>query len=101
MDIALVNAAASLALDGAKQLASLTVALGAVGATVISVPGTDALLGRPVDEDLLADIATLAENAARPITDVRASAAYRREMAGVMAARAVHRAAVLAKGDTP
>ena len=101
MDIALVNAAASLTLDGSGRLASLTVALGAVGATVLSVPGTDALLGRPVDEALLEDIGKMAETAAQPITDVRASAEYRREMAGVMAMRAVGWAAAPAKGDTP
>ncbi|MEE8433209.1 MAG: xanthine dehydrogenase family protein subunit M [bacterium] len=100
MDIALVNAAATLTLDASKQLASLTVSLGAVGATVLSVPGTNALLGRPVDEVLLGDIGKMAETAARPITDVRASAEYRREMAGVMAKRAVRRAAALAQGDT-
>ena len=101
MDIALVNAAASLTLDGSGRLASLTVALGAVGATVLSVPGTDALLGRPVDQALLEDIGKMAETAAQPITDVRASAEYRREMAGVMAMRAVGWAAAPAKGDTP
>lgn len=100
MDIALVNAAADLALDDSDALASLTLALGAVGPTVLPVPGTDALLGRPLDEGLLGEIGQLAASAAQPITDVRASAGYRQEMAGVMASRAVRAAAVHAKGGT-
>lgn len=98
MDIALVNGAATLTLDASWHLASLTVCLGAVGASILSLPGTDALLGRPVDDVLLGEIGGMAETTAQPITDVRASADYRREMAGVMAMRAVGRAAALARG---
>ncbi len=107
MDIALVNAAASLTLDGLTQdgggkLASLRVALGAVGPTVLMVPGVeDALRGKPLNEEALEAVRAGARKAAQPITDVRAGAEYRADMAGVLAARATSQAARMAQGDTP
>lgn len=93
MDIALVNAAAVVAVDGAGRFTAAALALGAVAPTVLAVPEVAALLqGRDCGEQTLADIAAAAEKAARPIDDRRASAAYRREMVGVLAARAIARA---------
>ena len=90
MDIAIVNAAAAVTLDGAGRIASAAVALGAVGPTVLAVAGLkEALAGSPPDDETLARVERLAAAAARPIDDHRASAAYRREMAGVMARRAM------------
>lgn len=101
MDIAVVNAAALVTLDEAGRAESVVVALGAVAPTVILVAGLDATLaGRALDEAALDEVRAAAEAAARPIDDVRASAAYRAEMAGVLAARAV-RAAVAMAGGTP
>ena len=93
MDIAVVNAAAVVALDGQGLLTSLRIALGAVGPMVVAVPGLEELIGKPVDAALAKDVERRAEAAAQPISDVRASAAYRREMAGVLAGRAVREAA--------
>ncbi len=99
MDIAVVNAAAAVTLDeqGAFQDASL--ALGAVGPTVLAVPGlADALKGQGCTEEALAGAARLAEQAAQPISDRRASAEYRSEMAGVLAVRTLRQAHRMAAG---
>jgi CO/xanthine dehydrogenase FAD-binding subunit len=100
MDIALVNAAASVTLDDAGRAESVVVALGAVAPTVILVADLEtALAGKALDDAALEEVRAQAEAAARPIDDVRASAAYRAEMAGVLAARAVRQAAARARGE--
>lgn len=101
MDIALVNAAACVALDEAGRAESVVVALGAVAPTVILVAGLEtALAGRALDDAALEEVQAQAEAAARPIDDVRASAAYRAEIAGVLAARAVRTATAMAQGES-
>jgi carbon-monoxide dehydrogenase medium subunit len=101
MDIAVVNAAAALALDAKGRLAALTVTLGAVAPTVIAVAGLgQALRGQAPDEAALDAVRREAEQAARPIDDVRASAVYRKEMAGVLARRAVAEALRHARGES-
>lgn len=93
MDIALVNAAARVVLDARGKVTDLTVALGAVGPTPVLVPGLAALHGRSVDDAALEQVAALARAAAKPIDDVRASASYRLDTVGTLAARAVRDAA--------
>jgi CO/xanthine dehydrogenase FAD-binding subunit len=100
MEIAVVGAAASVALDGSGNLVSIAVALTAVAPTIIAVSGIESLLGRPVDGDLLADVAALASDQAAPISDLRASDRYRRHCIGVMARRAVDAAARRATGES-
>lgn len=99
MDIALVNAAAVVTADDAGKFTSLVCALGAVGPTVLQVPGLDdELRGKSCTEETLQTVRKLARDAAKPIDDKRASADYRRDMAGVLAARAVKQAHALAVG---
>ena len=63
----------------------LVIALGAVAPTPVVVDGTCGLAhGRVLDDVLLADLADLADATASPITDVRASADYRRKMVRVL-----------------
>jgi CO/xanthine dehydrogenase FAD-binding subunit len=100
MEIAVVGAAASVELDAAGSLVSLSVALTAVAPTIIAVEGTSALLGRLVDASLLADIAALASERSTPISDLRASEAYRKHCIGVMARRAVDAATRRARGES-
>ncbi|MGZ4737722.1 MAG: FAD binding domain-containing protein [Ilumatobacteraceae bacterium] len=100
MEIAVVGAAASVTLAADGTLISLSVALTAVAPTIIAVDGTDALLGRQVDDALLTDVAALASARAVPISDLRASERYRRHCVGVMARRAVHAASRRARGES-
>jgi len=100
MEIAVVGAGAAVELNDDGSLAAVSVALAAVAPTIVGLDGdVGALLGRPVDADLLAAVAQAASAAARPITDLRASDAYRRHVVGVMAGRAVDAAARRASGD--
>jgi CO/xanthine dehydrogenase FAD-binding subunit len=100
MEIAVVGAAASVAVDGEGALVALSVALTAVAPTIIAVDGTDDLLGRQIDDALLADVAALASAGAVPISDLRASDRYRCHCVGVMARRAVDAAARRARGES-
>ena len=94
MDIAVVGAAARLSLDGDGKCTAAAVALGAVAPTVVLVPAaTEALIGRPIDDASLAAVATAAAGAADPIDDKRGTVTYRRQVAGVLAKRAVLEAA--------
>lgn len=100
MEIAVVGAAASVSLDPSGALIAMSVALTAVAPTIIAVNGTGTLLGRPVDDALLAEVAELASDQAAPISDLRASDTYRRHCIGVMARRAVDAAARRATGES-
>lgn len=98
MEIAVVGAAAAVTLADDGTVASCRVALTAVAATILSITGLEALAGRPVDE-AAALARSIASEQARPISDVRASDAYRRHTVGVMAGRAVEAAARRARGE--
>ena len=93
MDIALVNAAGCLRLAEDDTVSGLRLALGAVAPTVLELAGPPALLGQPLNTQTLNLVREYAQEQARPIDDLRASAAYRREMVGVLAVRAVRQAA--------
>jgi CO/xanthine dehydrogenase FAD-binding subunit len=99
MEIAVVGAGASVTLDDAGTIAAVAVALTAVAPTIISVTGLDALRGLSVS-DAAAAVAELANEQARPISDLRASDRYRRHCVGVMARRAVEAAGRRAQGET-
>jgi CO/xanthine dehydrogenase FAD-binding subunit len=99
MEIAVVGAAASVELDAAGTLTKARVAMTALAPTVRLVPGAEqALLGTTGDSgDVEAASRAVAQNAS-PISDVRASATYRRAMAEVVTRRAIEAALARAKG---
>ena len=89
MEIAVVGVAALIRLDGA-QVADAKIAITALAPTVRRVPEAEQLLiGSPGDDDTLTAVAAAVTAASKPISDVRASAAYRSAMAGVIGRRAV------------
>ena len=93
MDIAVVGVAASVTLDG-DRCADARLALGAVGPTVlVAHDAARALVGSALDDAALAHAAEAARAAAKPITDMRAPADYRREITGVLVRRVVTEAA--------
>jgi len=99
MEIAVVGAGASVSLDDDGTIGTIAVALTAVAPTIIAVTGLDHLIGGVIDESALASIATAAAAQSTPITDLRASDAYRRHCVGVMARRAVEAAHRRAAGE--
>lgn len=96
VDIALVNAAVQLAADRAGMINQARVALGAVAPVPFrSKRAEEMLLGERLEAMGEQRVARAAERSAletRPITDVRASAAYRRYVSQVLVKRALTRA---------
>jgi len=67
---------------------SAVITLGAVAPTIIHAPEAESYLaGKERTEEVMAQAAELAAKAARPIDDIRGSAAYRREMVRVLTLR--------------
>jgi carbon-monoxide dehydrogenase medium subunit len=90
MDIAVVGAAASLAVDGSGICTAARVAIGAVAPTVLLVEGAGAaLVGSKLDDAALDRMADAVRAACKPIADKRGTVEYRIAMAGVLAKRVV------------
>ncbi len=87
--ISLVNTA--IILDfGPAGLKSAAITLGAVAPTIIHAAEAEAYLsGKELTEESIARAAELASTAARPIDDIRGSAAYRKAMVKVLVMRAL------------
>jgi len=85
--ISVINLAIVLELEGSTvKNASLT--LGAVAPTIVHAREAEAfLVGKALTEETLEEAALLAQQAAKPIDDIRASADYRREMVRVFTLR--------------
>lgn len=96
--LALVNVAASLWIDWDKHVfVAPRLALGAVAPTIIRAAGAEAYLdGRAVTPEAMAEAGRLAVNDAKPISDFRASAEYRRDLIAVLIKRALAGACALA-----
>ena len=97
--LALVNAAASFWTDrGAGRFVEPRIALGAVAPTVIRAPQAEAYLaGRLVTPEAMVEAGRIAAAEAKPISDFRASAGYRRDLIAVLVKRALEGAAALAQ----
>ncbi len=94
MDLAIVGVAATVTLgaDG-TTIERAVICLGAVATTPIRIPEAEEILkGQTVSDDLLARAGAAAARAARPISDVRASADYRREQCDLVTRRALRTA---------
>ncbi|MCH8181660.1 MAG: xanthine dehydrogenase family protein subunit M [Proteobacteria bacterium] len=93
MDIAVVGAGVSLTLDGGGKCSAARVALGAVAERALLVDAAArALIGTPVDDAALDNLAKAASAAARPIDDKRGTKEYRIKVSGVLARRAAQAA---------
>ena len=89
-DIAVVNAAAGVVLDRSGRCAWARIALGAVAPTPLRARRAESLLiGRPFDTAAVAAAAERAAAETKPVSDVRATAEYRRDMCRVLVARAL------------
>jgi carbon-monoxide dehydrogenase medium subunit len=93
MELATVGVAVTLTLED-----EIRIVLGAVAPTPIRAKKAEVLLsGRKIDAALIERAAQSALEESRPISNVRANAAYRREMVGVLTRRALQRALDLAR----
>jgi CO/xanthine dehydrogenase FAD-binding subunit len=94
MDIAVVGAGAALILqEDSLTIDSARIALGAVAPTPLLVPEAgDFLKGKPATPDIFEQAAQLAQAAARPISDLRGTATFRRHLCAVLTRRALEKA---------
>ena len=97
--LALVNVAASIWIDWEKQtFVAPRVALGAVAPKVIHATGAETYLeGRAITPEAMVEAGRLAVADAKPISDMRASAEYRKDLIAVLTRRALEGAYELAR----
>ncbi len=99
VDMAAAGVAARLSLAADGTIDRPRLAISAVAPTPLRCPDAEALLqGQLPDESLLAGAASACMATARPIDDVRASAAWRRMVVGVLTRRALTGALAMARG---
>jgi len=103
MDIAVAGAAAWIELsDDHSRIMDARIALAAVAPIPLFADAASAaLISKPPTEEAFAEAAGLAQAAARPITDVRGTAALRRHLVGVLVRRALRGANGRAKARHP
>ena len=88
-DISIVNAAASLSMDG-KVCRKCRLAVGSVAPVPLRLPGVEKVVeGQEIDQELLDRVGEMVEDAVSPITDVRSTEEYRRAISGVLIKRAI------------
>jgi len=97
--LALVNVASSLWIDAKKNtFVEPRIALGAVAPTVIRAPAAEAFLeGKSITLEAMIEAGRIAAGEARPISDFRASAAYRRDLIVVLTRRTLENACARAR----
>ncbi len=89
---AVAGAAASISLDG-ETCRAARIVLGAVAPMPLLVArASDYLAGRRVDQDAIEGVARIAHDTCQPISDIRGSAEYRRDLVGTLTARALRTA---------
>lgn len=99
MDIAVAGAGVSVVVEDGKVKAG-RLALSSVAPTPLFVPEAgEALAGQPATDAGVLPAVEAAKRAARPISDMRGTAGYRRHLCGVLAARALHAAIDRARGN--
>ncbi len=100
--LALVNAASSLWIDARNTCREVRIALGAVAPTVVRARSAEAFLeGRAASAENFAEAGRLAVEDARPISDMRASAEYRRDLVAVLARRTLEAACAQGRAAKP
>ncbi len=101
MDIAVVGAGASVKLDKAKQkILSARIALGAVAPTPLFVEEAGTfLVGKEITEENIHEAASIAQAAARPISDLRGTEEYRKHLCAVLTRRALEKAVERARAS--
>ena len=99
MDLAFVGVAVLLELDGDDRITKARIALGAVAPTPMRALSAEKLVeGGRLSPEVARDSAERAGQSCKPISDLRASADYRREMVRELCYQGLLTAYVRAKG---
>jgi CO/xanthine dehydrogenase FAD-binding subunit len=99
MDIAVVGVAARMTVAESGECTKVSVVLGAVAPTTVSVDAaSEIMLEKPLTDQVLDEMAQAAREACQPITDKRGTREYRIHLAGVLTRRAVRAATQRAVG---
>ena len=89
MDLAIIGVAAKITMDGDK-IADARICMGGVGITPLRALKAEELLkGKEITDELLEEAGVAAMEESKPISDVRASAEYRKDMVRVYTKRAI------------
>jgi carbon-monoxide dehydrogenase medium subunit len=98
-DIAKVTVTAAIVFEGGI-CRDARIAVGAVAPTMFRAKEAEAALeGEELSDELVGKAAEIAAHEARPITDLRSTAEYRREMVSVLVGRTLHKAADRARAS--
>jgi CO/xanthine dehydrogenase FAD-binding subunit len=90
MAIAVASVALRLSLDGIGRISEAHIALGSVAPTPVRAYQAEAILqSNSLDDEIIYHAAVAAQQAASPISDLRASAEYRSKMVAVLTRRAL------------
>lgn len=90
--ISIVNVAISLRMGEDRQCLGGKIAFGSVAPTIIRARKCESILPHgPLTEEMIQNIAKIAWKEVMPITDVRATATYRRDMASSLLERGLYR----------
>ncbi len=100
MEIDAVNMAVNLVLeDDSRTIKSIKLVMGSVSPVpLVSVEIPGLLVGRDLNNELLEKAAQATSGEAKPISDIRASAEYRREMVAVLTRKVLQQAYNAASG---
>ncbi|MFH2007741.1 MAG: FAD binding domain-containing protein [bacterium] len=94
MEIAVIAVGVGAVVDGQGALTDVRVVYGALAPTPRRGPKAEAALeGRELTEDAIRAAVAAAQQEVQPISDLRGSAVFRRELAGVLTRRAAERVA--------
>jgi carbon-monoxide dehydrogenase medium subunit len=101
MDIAVVGAGSSVILDtDGKKFVSARIALGAVAPTPLLASNAGAFLaGKAVTRENVKEAARMAQEIAKPITDLRGTAEHRKHLSAVLVERTLTKAIERAGGQ--
>ena len=98
-DIALVNVACRLTLESDGRCKDTRIVLGAVAPTPIRAKrAEEMLIDKNLNDNLIQKVAQAVSEETEPISDIRASAEYRRNMSRVLTARSLRQALERAQG---
>ena len=99
-DFAMVGAVSLLQLDGDGVCQSARITMFGVGGTPLRIrQAEEALLGNRINGGVLEDVSKIVSEELDPDSDIHASAAYRKEVGGVIARRTVEAAINSVNGD--